>query len=427
VPNVEDYWLAAHGSVSRSGEPTQIEGYNQDTGTWYRDSISRVGAVGSRRVAVVIEDVSQAKRAEQIRREREERQAFLLQLSDALRPLADPIAVQEQGCRVLAEHVGADRTYYCDIDEVRHLLVVGRDYVRGDAPSLVGAHPIAMFDSVIDEMRAGRSVAADDVEDCALIAAADRSAYLQLSIRSFICVPLIKDGALVAAMCISNMLPRKWRSQDVHLLQDVGERVWDAVERARVEAHRELLIGELNHRVKNTLATVQSFAMQTLGTAAEADAFTARLHGLAATHDLLTRSEWQSVTLRELLQAELEPYGRDRFEVRGDDPALASRTALALNMAVHELATNAAKYGALSRARGKINIAGTLAGENARRLTIEWRETGGPEVTPPAQRGFGTRLIQDGLVYELDADVDIDYAPSGLACTIELTLAATDT
>jgi hypothetical protein len=83
------------------------------------------------------------------------------------------------------------------------------------------------------------------------------------------------------------------------------------------------------------------------------------------------------------------------------------------------------KYGALSQAEGKINIVGTLDGENARRLTIEWRETGGPEVTPPAQRGFGTCLIQDGLVYELDAEVDIDYAPTGLACTIELALAAT--
>lgn len=165
----------------------------------------------------------------------EERQGFLLQLSDTLRSLADPVDIEGQACRVLGEWLAADRTYYCEVDAVRHLLVVERDFVRGDAPSLTGTHPIKAFDSIIDEMRAGRSPVIEDVEATPLIGEADRAAYLQLSIRSFMCVPLIKGGALVAAMCVANVQPRQWTSRDVALLRDVGERIRDAAVRARAE------------------------------------------------------------------------------------------------------------------------------------------------------------------------------------------------
>jgi PAS domain S-box-containing protein len=174
-------------------------------------------------------------RAEEQLQESEERQAFLLKLSDALRPLADSMTVQGEASRLVGEQLAADRTYYCLIDDERHLLVVERDYVRGDVPSLVGAHPIASFASIIDQMREGRSMAVANVERAPLIAAPDRAGYLSLSIRSFMCVPLIKHGALVAAMCISDVQPRQWTQMEVALLEDVAERAWAAVERTRAE------------------------------------------------------------------------------------------------------------------------------------------------------------------------------------------------
>lgn len=205
----------------------------------------------------------------------------------------------------------------------------------------------------------------------------------------------------------------------------------DITERKRSEDRRQLLINELNHRVKNTLASVQAIARQTLRTSPDLagfqEAFEARLLALSQTHNLLTERHWRSASLLAMLAAELRPHGgaRDpRFTVEGDgDLHLQPKAAVALGMAMHELATNAAKYGALSTPTGRITLrAHRTRRDGQRRLVLDWIETGGPPVPTPSRRGFGARLLEEGLAGELAGDVRLEYRPEGLCCRMELPL-----
>ncbi|MEW5688061.1 MAG: HWE histidine kinase domain-containing protein [Pseudomonadota bacterium] len=198
-------------------------------------------------------------------------------------------------------------------------------------------------------------------------------------------------------------------------------------ERRRVEARQKLLIHELNHRVKNMLATVQSVARQSLGRlgaeAALAD-FEERLMALAWTHDILTREQWAGASLRNILERTMAPHGRGRVELDGADLRVSPKMALALAMGAHELATNAVKYGALSVDGGKVEITWRLDHRfEPPRLIVDWRELGGPRVTPPTRRGFGSRLLERGLAHELGGEVAIRYVSSGVRCRIVAPLA----
>ncbi len=203
-------------------------------------------------------------------------------------------------------------------------------------------------------------------------------------------------------------------------------------ERRAADARQDLLIHELNHRVKNTLATVQSMARQTARSAATLADFTgsfeARLLAMSQTHNVLTANHWEGAGLRGILSAELEPYAGGRPDrIRLDGPPVPSRPAggPALGMAIHELATNAAKYGALSVETGQVAVDWEVAWQaGAGLLSLRWRESGGPAVAPPARTGFGTRLIRTSLERELAGAVRLDYAASGLACRIAVPLTA---
>jgi len=207
--------------------------------------------------------------------------------------------------------------------------------------------------------------------------------------------------------------------------------VLEITEHKRAEAHRELLLHELSHRVKNTLATVQSIAAQSARGATTVDgyrnAFMSRLMALSGTHNLLQTSDWHGALLRDVVQTELAPYRTDvaRWTIKGADVLLEPNTALAFGMAVHELTTNAAKYGALSNGEGKVDISWTAPPhENGRALRFEWRESGGPRVKETRHKGFGTRLITEGLPLQLDGKIQLDFNPAGVKCSIDVMLPA---
>jgi PAS domain S-box-containing protein len=193
----------------------------------------------------------------------------------------------------------------------------------------------------------------------------------------------------------------------------------DVTESRRAQAHQQLLINELNHRVKNTLASVQSIAHQTLREGAaitEArDLLTSRLLALSAAHNVLTRESWEGADLAEVVAAAMRPYETARFTAEGPALRVGPRAALAISMALHELATNAAKYGALSNLAGRIAVAWKAEDPG---LTLTWRETGGPPVAPPSRTGFGSRLLRQGLAAELDGCADLQFDPAGVVCVI---------
>jgi two-component sensor histidine kinase len=195
---------------------------------------------------------------------------------------------------------------------------------------------------------------------------------------------------------------------------------------ARGEALHALLVNELNHRVKNTLATVQAIAAQTFRGAADPEAvrkFEGRLVALGQAHNVLSDEKWDSAELHEIVENVVEPYmakGNSRIHITGPSLRLDPRCALMMSMSLHELATNAAKYGALSNDKGEIFVdwAPVDSGDE-RRVSLRWKEVGGPAVTPPARKGFGSKLIEQTFGAQVGGKAALEFAPTGVVCTLE--------
>lgn len=202
-----------------------------------------------------------------------------------------------------------------------------------------------------------------------------------------------------------------------------GHDVTDTVQAAE---RQKLMIDELNHRVKNTLATVQSIAMQTARSHEDprsfAETFQSRILSLSHTHDLLTRSHWEGADLREVLEHETTAHGLHRLTLNGPNVALDPAMAVSLGMIFHELATNAAKYGALTPGDGRVLVDWSLADLTDPQLVIFWRETGGPSVAQPERRGFGSRLIERNVRHDLAGTVQMHYRDDGFTAEIAIPL-----
>ncbi|NRQ17274.1 Blue-light-activated histidine kinase [Ensifer sesbaniae] len=212
-------------------------------------------------------------------------------------------------------------------------------------------------------------------------------------------------------------------------MHDIGasKLAHDITVRKEAERLQTVLVGELNHRVKNVFATVLAIARQTLGRSdttdvGEVEAFEARLVSMARAHDLLTNGNWERAELKTIINQAISPYAQERFVVSGPQVQVPTRMVVSLSLALHELATNAAKYGALSTGRGRISITWSLQTGPPTRLTLRWQESGGPVVKQPSRKGFGSRLIQTLLAAELNGQVEISYHPSGLVCSVDAAL-----
>ena len=240
---------------------------------------------------------------------------------------------------------------------------------------------------------------------------------------------IVRDGA------------QRWVRDKAFLLPaeaSVGPRVAglarDVTEAKRAEQQRELLIGELNHRVKNTLALVQALAAHTRHAAISPtdfeQAFTSRLHALGHAHDLLTQTHWKGTSLHQVIETALAPFSvygssQARVEVEGPQVWLNSNTAVTLTLAFHELATNAAKYGALSANQGRVKIFWEAQPAVApMEILLQWRESGGPVVEAPSRKGFGTMLIEKVLAYEAEGEAKLEFLPTGVAFVFRLPLSA---
>jgi two-component sensor histidine kinase len=208
----------------------------------------------------------------------------------------------------------------------------------------------------------------------------------------------------------------------------------DVTPRRQAEDHLRLVVNELNHRVKNTLAMMQAIAAQTFRSADDLEQaqekFTGRIMALARANDLLTGEKWVAASLRDVIEMTVGGYSvqdRERCTVEGPIVQLTAKTALSLSMALNELATNALKYGAWSNADGRIAIVWeVVAGETGQRLHLEWRERGGPPVAAPTKRGFGSRLIERGLAAEMGGRARMTFEPDGLTCVLDAPLVRHD-
>ncbi|MER0238876.1 HWE histidine kinase domain-containing protein [Fulvimarina sp. MAC8] len=222
------------------------------------------------------------------------------------------------------------------------------------------------------------------------------------------------------------------RDDESNIIGTIVE-VRDISEEKAAAERQSLLINELNHRVKNTLATVQSIASQTFRGQATDPAiravFDSRMAALSTAHNVLVEDNWESASLKSVVERAVAPHlsvdaDVDRFTLEGPDARLHSKVAVTLSMALHELMTNAAKYGALSVPDGQLVVRWSLSDLNDGReqLDLVWEEKNGPSVIPPTRKGFGSRLIERQLPMEFAGSVDIQYAPTGVVCKIQIPL-----
>jgi two-component sensor histidine kinase len=245
------------------------------------------------------------------------------------------------------------------------------------------------------------------------------------------------EGLPLGTVCVLDYKPRELTEDQAFTLRALARQVMAQLELRRALAaqkqaqeQQQLLIRELHHRVKNTLATVQAIMGSTIRSSSTMEqfqhAFTGRVVSLAQTHSLLTEERWQAVPLHDLICLELEPYDDDtgkRIQIQGPQIELPPDLAVPLGMAIHEMTTNAVKYGSLSEFGGVVAVAwDILTDQSQRTLRFEWIERNGPSVEPPTRQGFGSRLLERVLTAQIHAEVTTDYRPEGLQIRVSVPL-----
>lgn len=234
------------------------------------------GAVAGTRATAI--EMTRRVLTERALRESQERQVFLLKLSDALRPLGDPLQIQDEAARILGEHLDADRAYYAQLDADREVCVIERGYARPGAPSVVGEHAFSAFMPFIEAYRAGKALIIDDVEAAPSIPAADLPGYRAFALRALMGAPLVKAGELVAAMVVIKSTPHSWTAQEISLVHETAERTWAAVQRGRAEM--ELRESEARLQAATDLAGLACYTWNPQTNALHWDARVKALWGL---------------------------------------------------------------------------------------------------------------------------------------------------
>lgn len=443
VPDLEPYWFEIYGRIARTGQSERFEDAADTLNRWYDVFAFRVGEPEDRQVAVLFRDIFDRRRAEITLRDNQEKQEFLLKLSDALRPLADPSDIQLQAMRVLGEHLGVSRAQYYEADETGTFLSSAGGY-SSDAPPIVGRVRMDDFGSYVGEnFRAGRALVVGNVATDPRVSPTKRGAYDALSIRACVGIPLIKNARLVGVLSLHQSTARTWSDSEIILTEETAERTWAAVERARAEAglkeserRLRILVAELQHRVRNILTVVRSVFARTAEMSGDleevADHFKGRLDALARTQVIVTQSAAGTADLQDLIRDELISVGVQTgplVTIRGPDVELTSRMAETLGLVIHELTTNALKYGALRVDGARLSICWTVEidRQGNRHLDLRWREQGVPVVPlQPIREGFGRELIEEALPYRLGARATLEFKGGGVLCSITVPLETTE-
>lgn len=366
----------------------------------------------------MIEDIT-------VEKQSEERHRSLIDLGDRLRDARNTLDVATAAAESLGRCLGVSRAGYAEIDGAAGFLTIEQDWTDGGAASLTGRHALAQFSATIALLKRGHVIAAKDVPSD-LRFAKDACSYAAIGTRAQLKVPLIRHGELVGILFAHDGKVRDWPQVDLDFAREVAERTWATLARVQAEDFQRLLNRELSHRMKNTLAMVQAITSQTLRKAVDIEAarevLLARLFALGKAHDLLMSGETESAEIRDVIANALAIHDDglpDRFRLAGPLLLVGPKAALALALMMHELGTNAAKYGAMSVPDGKVEVEWSIdEGPAEPMVRLIWTERNGPPVTEPTISGFGSRLIERGLAGAVDGEVTIDYDRAGVICRV---------
>ncbi|MFC6791020.1 sensor histidine kinase [Methylobacterium komagatae] len=347
------------------------------------------------------------------------RKDALIALGDALRDIDDIEAIARSAAHIMAGALGAVRAGYGTVDPLRETVRMLPGWHAPGAMDLVGLYAFRDFGSFIDDLKRGEVVI---IADCLTDDRALAGALLKLGIRMLVNVPILVRGRLTALVYVHYERPHPISDKEILFMRTVADRTQAALARVQAEDERRVLNSELSHRLKNTLTLVQSMASQTMRNAPDLDsardALSLRLIALGKAHDILLAGRRDAADLAEVVRGSLGLHadGPERFRLEGPSLHIGPGAALSLALLLHELATNAVKYGALSNEQGRVDVEWT---DDGTFLRLSWREIGGPVVKVPTRKGFGTRLIERGLA---GGEVRTDFNESGLCCVLTTAL-----
>ena len=410
-PAAPAHWAdELHGMLS-DGVPIGFVHHIPHLRRWFRGHCFRIEGD---RFGAILRDITAERAADG-------RQSALIQLGDLLRDCHDVADVARAASALIGQALDVSCAGFGRIDAGLTQVEIGPDWTVTGGASLTGRQALDTFGDLADDIGRGDAIVVADVQhDHRTSGHAD--ALIARGIGAFVIVPVRRDGRIVSAFLVCMTGPRNWTGEEIVFLRKVADRVEVGMAQVESEARQNLLIQELAHRLKNTLSMVQAIASQTLRGSvdrAPLDAFERRLQALGVAHDVLVERNWVGADMATTIGQVMAVFGcDDRITLTGPDVALGARAALALALMLHELGTNAVKYGALSTVEGSVLLDWQVADYQ---LSMTWRECGGPPVQQPARRGFGSKLLRLGLAGA--GDSEICYDPAGVRVSMRANLA----
>ena len=410
-----DEWISDFAVVVETGKPWEFTRQFTPNGRWYE---GRAFKLDGDRFGVIFLEVT-------ARVDAEARRLALLSLGDQLRDLTTIPDMTLAAAEIVGRTLGATRAGFGRIEGDVDAIDILSDWTAPGQASIAGRHQFDDYGDIRGHLRRGEALVIDDVTTDPRTAA-DPAAMRAIGIGALVNMPVRERGRTVAAFIAHDVQARVWTPEELAFLRNVADRLEVGVARVRAEELQGVLNNELAHRLKNTLAVVQSIASSTLRTVSErgpVEAFERRVLALSRAHDVLMQKSWTAAKMRAVMESVLAMQtDLDRFALDGPDLDISPQAALSLSLLLHELATNALKYGALSAGGGTVRIAWRTEEGQAPALVLDWTERGGPAVTPPSGRGgFGSKLIRMGLVGTRKAD--LRYDPVGLQAEFRAPLA----
>ena len=349
------------------------------------------------------------------------RQTALLDLGDRLRDMTDEQEIAELASETLGRTLGVTRAGHGYLERDGSVVDIRADWNAPGGRSLVERWHLDDFGSFGEELRRGEVVA---IEDCRTHAAVSDPAPLEkVGARGMLDVPLMEQGRLKAVMFVHESSPRKWTGGEIRFVRSVADRTYAAIDRAHSEAERALVTRELAHRMKNLLTIAQVIAGQSLRHAATLEegrrSVSERLATLGRAQDMLMDFGTEGAGIRDVIRRALASHvvNDAQLRIKGPDIGLAGQQVLGLTLALHELATNAVKYGALSVPQGHIDISWTIARDHA--FSFVWKETGGPEVVTPHRTGFGSQILNRVTGSYFGGTSKAIFEPDGVRFTLD--------
>ena len=341
------------------------------------------------------------------------RRTALLSLGDRLRDVSTVEEITRAAAEVVGTTLGAIRAGFGLLSDDGEFVDVASDWTLPGIRSIAGRHKFADYGRLAEDLLAGRPLVIEDVETDPRTAQHHKT-LLNLGTRSLLNEVVLEHGRPVAIFFAHFDRPMTWAPETRAFLRNVADRVESGVARLKAEEQQRILNHELSHRMKNTLSMVQAIAAQTLKGVTERDAvaaFVSRLHAMSGAHDVLLKRSWLAADVGDVVRtvtASLQPA--QRFDVFGPAFTIGPRATLSLSLLLHELTTNAVKYGALSVPSGTVAITWKVD-RASDEVMLSWRERAGPPAAIPTRRGFGSRLIGMGLVGT--GGSDLRYLPTG--------------